>query len=674
MLPPNNKKGSGYTNINRVVTANQGNKLGQTVSSGVQNQANQVKEQTTQATNRFGEEAQKNRLDTQEAADKRDQTIGRFSNVNETQVVNPADEDVNNFARYRTGTYEGPKQLNDYQSLAGRAQNTEMLGDLSRSTGGRQELLKRFVGGSGYTQGQQGLDNLLLGQSGDALNQTRRATQGLQQDVAGANTQAANLAQEYSNRAKIFGDETVGKLTAAYDPISGKIEEKLKANQGVEDKRKGDLSSLQNILSGTGDQYKGLDRITRLGLGLQSAKDAGYLNDVQVKQLLGDGGLIQRAEQLGLDTNSLVNERIKDMAAQNLNRGGAASDVQESQLNALQRLMGKQGTDLEFNQAGADFQKGNIGFDTDSLNDYLGVKEREKYANDAAKLADMEAYKARYLNQTMAGVQGAMGGAMDVAGAGLNQTLNPESYYNPGVMGQNINQAVSGGTDYLAGAATAQAQAPNAVLEGLAKLNIGGKSIANTEGGKQLLKAIDAVSKGENAVIGGLANATKGVGEGTQDLMSGNFGGALDQYMKTLTGANLLEGAGAALGKNNEISKIGSSIGNAVSSIAGGGGIKISDEDLKTNIDYDRKHIDDFLNKLKPASYDYKDEVKDSEFASDKPQLGVMAQDLEKSELGEEAVIDTDMGKAVDYEDLAPKILAGLAQLKMDVEELKKKK
>ena len=40
-----------------------------------------------------------------------------------------------------------------------------------------------------------------------------------------------------------------------------------------------------------------------------------------------------------------------------------------------------------------------------------------------------------------------------------------------------------------------------------------------------------------------------------------------------------------------------------------------------------------------------------------------MAQDLEKSKLGKEAVSDTPSGKIVDYKDLQPKMLASLAAL-----------
>lgn len=755
MLPPNNRKGSGFTNINRVVTANQGNKLGSTVASGVQNQANQVKSQTQNATTNFNTEAQKSRLDTEDAAKDRDTVIGRFTgpdnnNSNTVQtttakpfqptaglavdhsndvintgktsgvsqgqvdpgyyrqvqgpndvnpVVNgretsnqlqgPTDQELSNFNRYRTGTYEGPNQLQDFQSLAGKAQNTEMLGDLSRSTGGRAELLKRFVGGAGYNQGQQGLDNLLLGQSGNALNQTRRATQGLSQDVAGANTQASNLAQEYANRAKIFGQDTVTKLGAARDPISAAIDAQLKANQGIEDTRLGNVKSIQDILSGTGDDYKNLDRVTRLGLGLQSAKDSGYLTDTQANQLLGDGGLIQRAEQLGLNTNDLINERIKSSAAQNLTRGGAASGYQESQLNALDRLSGKQGTGLEFNQPGADFQQGSAGLDTDTLNDYLNTTEKAKNQHDAAKMAEQEAYNNRYMNQAMAGGQQAMAGGMQLAGAGLNQTLNPSSYYDPREIGGNISNAIQGAGAINNGMNSVATQGTAGLLEGLTKLNIGGNSLANTEGGKQLLKAINMYSQLGNQMNGVTGNYLNGVADSVNQLGHGNITQAAGTYLNsnlniaknlnsTIADEIARGAAGQTLGNignaaGNVVNNIGSSIGNAVSGITGGG-IKISDEDLKTNIDYDSKHIDDFLNKLKPASYEYKDEVKNSPFASKGMELGVMAQDLEKSKAGKEAVIDTDEGKIVDYDSLQPKMLAALASLNEKVNKLESKK
>ena len=73
------QKGTGFTNLNRIMQANKGNKLGQTVSGGIQNQVQGVKSQVKSAQDQFQEEAQKNRLDTQESADKRDEILNRFA-------------------------------------------------------------------------------------------------------------------------------------------------------------------------------------------------------------------------------------------------------------------------------------------------------------------------------------------------------------------------------------------------------------------------------------------------------------------------------------------------------------------------------------------------------------------------------------------------------------------
>jgi hypothetical protein len=76
---------------------------------------------------------------------------------------------------------------------------------------------------------------------------------------------------------------------------------------------------------------------------------------------------------------------------------------------------------------------------------------------------------------------------------------------------------------------------------------------------------------------------------------------------------------------------------------------------------------------LKPASYDYKEEVKHDPRASEDRQLGVMAQDLEKSKLGKEAVSEGDAGKIVDYKDLQPKMLASLAALNQRLKKIEGK-
>ncbi len=82
----------------------------------------------------------------------------------------------------------------------------------------------------------------------------------------------------------------------------------------------------------------------------------------------------------------------------------------------------------------------------------------------------------------------------------------------------------------------------------------------------------------------------------------------------------------------------------------------MSDERAKTDIE--PFSASDFLDQLVPKKYNYKKAKHGTG-----PQAGVMAQDLEKSELGAQLVEDTPEGKVVDYSKAGPLMLASLAEL-----------
>lgn len=708
------QKGTGFTNLNKILQANKGNKLGSTVSGGIQGQVSGVKSQVKSAQDQFQEEAQKNRLDTQESADKRDAMLNRFAPSTGTSTVQqqqtqppttvsggvatptpeienaqnkpgstqpaafqaPTDQEIQDFTKLRTGTYTGPKELQDATSLYGRAQQAESLGGLARSEGGRQELLRRFVGGKDYTTGQRQLDSTLLGQKPGQLGQASREARGTTKSVEEANAQASNLAQEYTNKAKAFGEETTKKIGETKNPLSTTLDTKTTNAQKLEQTRLDQLKGLQDILSGTGDNFKGLDQWTRSGLALQQAADSGILSQADINMLVGGGdkvGLLQRGADLGLDMNALINERLTNAVAQNTGRTGIASDEEIAKLNALDRLAGKQGTDLEFLQGQGKYAAGKTGFNTGSLEDYISKTEAEKSRTDKAYADKLAAEQARYMNQAIAGGMQQVGAGMDLAGTGANLLTNPQSYYNPGEIVGNVGNAISAGGDMAAGSMNMMNQGSNAVMEGLLKLNIGGKSIANTPGGQQLLKALELKSKLGNLATSNLSNATGNLAQGFKDLSST---GSWDDALANLSGLTTLQDIGKQITAGDigkTVGNIGSSIGNAVSNITGIKGVKISDEDLKENIDYSPKDIQSFMDRIKPAAYDYKDEVKDSPMASKNRELGVMAQDLEKSELGKEAVTNTESGKVVDYDNLEPKMLASIAALNKRLKELEDK-
>ena len=70
----------------------------------------------------------------------------------------------------------------------------------------------------------------------------------------------------------------------------------------------------------------------------------------------------------------------------------------------------------------------------------------------------------------------------------------------------------------------------------------------------------------------------------------------------------------------------------------------MSDINLKENIKDGNDAVQEFLGQLNPSEYNYKDAVHgEGNFVSP------MAQELEKTKLGKDLVIDTPEGKMVDY-------------------------
>lgn len=100
----------------------------------------------------------------------------------------------------------------------------------------------------------------------------------------------------------------------------------------------------------------------------------------------------------------------------------------------------------------------------------------------------------------------------------------------------------------------------------------------------------------------------------------------------------------------------------AKAGISGGEASKWSDKNLKTDVDeVDPKEM---LDNLTGYSYNYKEGLN----MDDGPQVGIMAQDLEKS--APQAVINTKDGKQIDYSRLGGPILAALSSLNERLNEM----
>lgn len=101
------------------------------------------------------------------------------------------------------------------------------------------------------------------------------------------------------------------------------------------------------------------------------------------------------------------------------------------------------------------------------------------------------------------------------------------------------------------------------------------------------------------------------------------------------------------------------------------GAAAVSDENSKENIkkeDNSADKISNFMDALKSYTYDYKDEKN-----GQGKQMGVMAQDLEKTQVGSQMVEDTENGKMVDFGKGFGAILASIASLNDKIKKMEGK-
>lgn len=92
-------------------------------------------------------------------------------------------------------------------------------------------------------------------------------------------------------------------------------------------------------------------------------------------------------------------------------------------------------------------------------------------------------------------------------------------------------------------------------------------------------------------------------------------------------------------------------------------------EDIKPSEGKAHEKVEDFLNALESYTFEYKNKKH-----GEGEKVGVMAQDLEKSELGKGMVENTPQGKVVNFGEGFAAILAAQAELKKEIDSLKGKK
>lgn len=355
------KQGSGFVNLDKYMTANQGNNFGDQVTGKVQGDVDQAKQTLTDTSAGFTDASNQG---TTRWNDVQGTVKGYVDNAGDTTTA----DDAKSFQGYSNAQYQGPESFlgSTYGTQAqGAIQKSAQEANALQTEGGRFALLDQFYGRPKYSMGEKSLDNLLVQNTpGVAAKATSIGNQAKQLSAsAGQSTQDLdNLAT--TNRA---ATQETGKQTRDY--------------MG---------NAVNEFTKGLEDRYKsfGTDRDAYNQARRDDLSDDAF--DEETLALLGLG-----------DGSSLYDVNLASYLKENENGQGTvgefATDQDYARYLALQQLSGEEGNLLSAeDRAKAGTANGRLGADKDRLTKDITDRKAQYESRIAPVQQAIETTNAEY--------------------------------------------------------------------------------------------------------------------------------------------------------------------------------------------------------------------------------------------------------------------------------------
>jgi hypothetical protein len=373
-------KATGFTNIQRVIGASQGNRLGSTVAGGVRQAGQQAQSALEKSREEFQKGLSQSNLATEE---NQAAASGLIQRAGQGQI---GDEDLSQAQKFREGQFTGPTQIENASRLGMQASSAESLGRLGTSEGGRQALLQKFVGRPGYAAGQQKLDTLLLGQDREAVNAARAATAGLTSQATRAIESAAAQAQTTAQANKDFAERfktDVGGNISNVDTAAQSAFEQAKQSEG---QRKTAFESLANNLLGTfKPTLRSSEIVANRNARENLIKSSGLPPEMQDKLRQAMSATSGEARK------TLLQNVLGDyQESGNLAKETVMSQDQAKSFSALNKLLGR---DVDVSKAGT-FQAGSGSLRTNVADSAINMANQLKAAQQFAQTHSPEDFES----------------------------------------------------------------------------------------------------------------------------------------------------------------------------------------------------------------------------------------------------------------------------------------
>lgn len=242
----------------------------------------------------------------------------------------------------------------------------------------------------------------------------------------------------------------------------------------------------------------------------------------------------------------------------------------------------------------------------------------------------------------------------------VNQFLDPSAAYSMKQANQALQESAAARGGLLSGATL---KALNTQSSQMAQQNYNNAAqLALSNRGQQINVGNSLVDVGQTGIqVDQGLNQLGTQGRFNQAQTASNLGQDL---------ATLSQSSGNVAGANaaNQRSVLGSAVTGAAQAY-------FSDEDLKKEVEaVTDAEIDEFLTKLNPAQYEYVEDAVEKGAPTGK-QVGVMAQDVEKSKVGKRLVVeDQDGDKMLDVPKSVGALMASVASINHRLKKVEGKK
>lgn len=246
--------GSGFTNIDSYLKANQGSGFGGQLTGKVNDKIDTAKQNQNQAANTVNNQINQNTT-----------SWGNIQGGVKSAIADPTKANAQDFQKNLNAEYKGPQGLADNQAAfnqfwSGTGAAKQQAGSLN-SEQGRFGLLDTYFGRPNYTQGEKSLDNLVAsrdqgfgqnaaraGREANAVERQGDKTSKNIQSAAQQGQQATSEARSNTRKAigidengQVLRGEGAGAIGQGYD----QAEANLKQRQG--DEQKAIQNQVQNL-------------------------------------------------------------------------------------------------------------------------------------------------------------------------------------------------------------------------------------------------------------------------------------------------------------------------------------------------------------------------------------------------------------------------------------------